>query len=107
MQFFTQVTSFRPKNVLQHTFHALNLYVDGIYEQYDEFLLKYACGSPEDSYYTTENGCQPLYRDGVGSERANGEICFCEGDFCVHPREDGKYLARFRERRGPVYVGQP
>ena len=79
------------------------VFSDDDYEQYDDFMLKYACGNPDkDAMDDTEHWCMPIY-DHRG-ESMNGEKCFCAEDYCFDPQEDEKYLEQFRDRNGPVYT---
>lgn len=75
---------------------------DDDYEDYEAFMLKYACGNPDEELGLEDHGCQPLFNH--RGERVNGEKCFCREDYCFDPETDEKYLEQFREARGPLFT---
>ena len=75
---------------------------DDDYEDYDVFMLKYACGNPDEKFDIENHGCLPLFNH--RGERVNGEKCSCREDFFFDLEDDEKYLQMFREARGPVYT---
>ena len=70
-------------------------------ELYNIHVLKYGCGRIG-ALLDPETACEPLFKS--DGSVIDGERCFCKGDSCVDPEDDGKYLDAVLETRMPMFV---
>ena len=69
------------KNLALYLTSLYPFFSDIDYEQYNAFMLKYACGNPDEELDLEEHSCQPVYDH---KERVqNGEKCFSREDYIL------------------------